>query len=123
MLDKTGAFSQLNRERSGLQSISEQLEWDTGHWPVLAGDPPDGTEAGVELEIQAKVSSVAQLFRSASRRPERAGRPFHPFFTHTLNAARQHVFDRVAASKYAHERLRCNTVLATETRLAYFGAR
>jgi hypothetical protein len=95
----------------------------TGHWPVPPGDPPDGTEAGVELEIQAKVSSVAQLFRSASRRPERAGRPFHPFFTHTLNAARQHVFDRVAASKYAHGRLRCNTVLATETRLAYFGAR
>jgi hypothetical protein len=44
----------------------------TGHWPVPPGDPPDGTEAGVELEIQAKVSSVAQLFRSASRRPERA---------------------------------------------------
>jgi hypothetical protein len=51
------------------------------------GDPPDGMERGVPVEIQAKVSSVIQLFRSAGRRPERAGRPFHPFYTQALNAA------------------------------------
>jgi hypothetical protein len=32
-------------------------------------------ERGVPVEIQAKVSPVVKLFRSASRRPERAGRP------------------------------------------------
>jgi hypothetical protein len=36
------------------------------------GDPPDGMEKGVPVEIQANVPSVVQLFRSASRRPERA---------------------------------------------------
>jgi hypothetical protein len=60
----------------------------TGQWPVPSGDPPDGTETGVQIEIQAKVSSVVQLFRSASRRPERAGRPFYPFFRQPLNAFR-----------------------------------
>jgi hypothetical protein len=50
----------------------------TGHWAVPSGDSPDGMERGVPVGIQAKVFSVVQIFRSASRRPERAGRPFHP---------------------------------------------
>jgi hypothetical protein len=38
----------------------------TGHRPVPSGDPPDGMETSGLLEIQAKVSSIIQLFRSAS---------------------------------------------------------
>jgi hypothetical protein len=50
----------------------------TGHWPVPPGDPPDGMERGVPVDPLAKVSPVLRLFRSASRRSERAGRPFYP---------------------------------------------
>src|ERR1039457_1461315 len=60
------------------------------------GDPPDGTEGGVTLEIQATVSPVVKLFRSASRRPERAGRPFHPFQRQPLNAVSSRAVSRCA---------------------------
>ena len=49
----------------------------TGHWPVPSGDPPDGTEAGVDGE-RPPISSAFTPFQSAGRRPERAGRPSHP---------------------------------------------
>ena len=39
------------------------------------GDPPDGMERGGSVDPLAKVSPVLRLFRSASRRSERAGRP------------------------------------------------
>ena len=46
----------------------------TGQWAVLAGDPPDGTETGVQLEIQAKVSSVLPIFQTTSQCVPAAGR-------------------------------------------------
>jgi hypothetical protein len=58
-----------NRPERGVWSLCEKLEW-----------VEPGTKTGARLEIQAKVSSVVQLFRSASR-------PFHPFFTQPLYGA------------------------------------
>ena len=48
----------------------------TGHWPVPSGDSPDGTAVGVGNEKPA--TSDVTPFQSAGRRPERAGRPYHP---------------------------------------------
>jgi hypothetical protein len=40
---------------------------------------------GAPGQIRVEVSSVLRLFRSASRRPERATCPFHPFYTRPRN--------------------------------------
>ena len=62
--------------RAAFRASVKSRKGSTGHWPVPSGDSPDGMERGVPVEIQAKVSPVVKLFRSASRRSERAGRPY-----------------------------------------------
>ena len=54
----------------------------TGHWPVPAGDPPDGT--GEAQLFSERENSCVPLFRAASRRSARAGRPCHPPMSHDV---------------------------------------
>jgi hypothetical protein len=65
------------------------------------GDSPDGMEMRLPFENQAKMSWIVQPFRSASRRPERAGRPFHPFLTQAL----QNRFVKVSVTAWPWARL------------------
>ena len=57
----------------------------TGDPPVPSGDSPDGTGATVRANRHGVFATLPAQFRSAGRRPERAGRPRHPFSKQALS--------------------------------------
>ena len=68
-------------------NVKNPVMGSTGHWPVSSGDPPDETGRSAKSTFDGQNALVClPPFRSASRRPGRASRPFHPFVTRALQA-------------------------------------
>ncbi len=57
---------------------------NTGHWPVSPGTRRAERGARPKPIKTGVLEENASLFRSASRRPARAGRPCYPFSGHAL---------------------------------------
>ena len=58
---------------------------------MQSGDSPDGTPATLGANGAGLLPVWLPKFRSASRRPERAGGPFHPYSKHALTVERSEI--------------------------------
>src|SRR5688572_29008848 len=74
-------------ESAAFRACVENQEWVAQTTGLAVRRPAGRIAARGFLQTPAQLSTPLPLFRSAGRRPGRASRPFHPFFTQALQAA------------------------------------